>query len=143
LDETRPSVQYFARTVLNTVGRGGLNNCPVVLAAAPVLIPAGATVLLLSPLHPQAPPASIAGSADLRRLPVAPTARSARRVRVAPLATPLPQACPRRRSVGACDEPADRRGGQPVFNATALCLCGIDAAEENDRRYRPTSVPLR
>jgi len=30
-----------------------------------------------------------------------------------------------------------------VFNETALCLCGIDAAKENHRRYRPTSVPLR
>ena len=27
------------------------------------------------------------------------------------------QACPRRRSVGACDEPTDRRGGQAVFAA--------------------------
>jgi hypothetical protein len=27
------------------------------------------------------------------------------------------QGCPRRRAVGACDEPTDRPGGQPVFNA--------------------------
>ena len=27
------------------------------------------------------------------------------------------QGCPRRRVVGACDEPTDRRGGQPVFSA--------------------------
>jgi hypothetical protein len=32
------------------------------------------------------------------------------------------QACPRRRSVGACDEPADRRGGQAVFAGTIFVM---------------------
>ena len=70
-----------------------------------------------------APPAAPARP-PRRRLPAAPTWRrlpapGAHRVRVAPLSTPPPQACPRRRSVGACDEPADRRGGQAVFAAPA------------------------
>jgi len=43
------------------------------------------------------------------------------------------QGCPRRRSVGACDEPADRRGGQPVFD-TAPAAGGL---------FEPTSVPLQ
>ena len=38
------------------------------------------------------------------------------------------QACPRRRSVGACDEPTDRRRGQPVFVALAVALWGLREA---------------
>jgi len=86
LDEIRPSVQYFGRTVLHTVGRGGLNNCPVVLAAAPVLIPAGGTVLLLRRLHPQGPLGLDGrqrrpGDAYPRRLPPAVTTEFASPVR--------------------------------------------------------------
>jgi len=33
-----------------------------------------------------------------------------------------PQACPRRRAVGACDEPTDRRGGQAVFAGTIFVM---------------------
>ena len=77
LDETRPSVQYFVRTVCSdTVGRGGLNNCPVVLAAAPVLVPAVSAVLPLrrqlaqGPQRPTRPRSgSITGSARLRHPP--------------------------------------------------------------------------
>jgi hypothetical protein len=42
-----------------------------------------------------------------------------------------------KRVVHNCEAP----GGQPVFSAAAARLYGIDAVEENDRRYRPTSVP--
>jgi len=44
-----------------------------------------------------------------------------------------------KRVVHNCEAP----GGQPVFSARSLRVCGIDATKENDRTYRPTSVPLR
>jgi hypothetical protein len=45
-----------------------------------------------------------------------------------------------KRVVHNCEAP----GGQPVFEAgaSALRAFGVDAVKENDRRYRPTSVPL-
>ena len=50
-----------------------------------------------------------------------------------PLDREVMQGCPRRRSVGACDGPADCRGGQPVFDAQP-CVGGL---------FEPTSVPLQ
>ena len=42
-----------------------------------------------------------------------------------------------KRVVHNCEAP----GGQPVFSTLSASLCGIDAAQEIDRRYQPTSVP--
>jgi len=42
-----------------------------------------------------------------------------------------------KRVVHNCEAP----GGQPVFNVRVFCVCGIDAAQENSRRYESTSVP--
>ena len=39
------------------------------------------------------------------------------------------QSCPRRRSDGACDVPADRRGGQLMFTAQAACLIAGSVAK--------------
>lgn len=47
------------------------------------------------------------------------------------------------RSVGACDEPTERRGGQPVFDVLPVVRRELDAAALQRRRYEPTSVPLR
>ena len=96
LDETRLSVQYFARTVLDTVGRGALNNCPVVLAAAPVLIPRAAAFYCSARRKRKTP-----HIAHRRRSPAAPVARRA------------PQACPRRRAGVACDKRTTAAVGKP------------------------------
>lgn len=89
--------------VLYTVGRGGLNNCPVVLAAAPVLASQGSALVLLSRHHPQE-----AGAASLvRRL------SSARRSRRPPSPTAPAQACPRRRAGVACNERTTAAVGKP------------------------------
>jgi len=53
------------------------------------------------------------------------------------------QGCPRRRAVGACDEPTARRGGQPVFDAQALAGFVLDEAHTLRRCFVPTSVPPR
>ena len=53
------------------------------------------------------------------------------------------QGCPRRRAVGACDEPTDRRGGQPVFGAKALVCFVLDSTYVLRRCFDPTSVPPR
>ena len=128
-----------AHCVLCTVGRGGLNNWLVVLAAAPVLIPSGGTVLLRNPPHVQGPPRP--------RCPVEPTTcddylRRLPKLTLATLRMPPLQACPRRRSVGACDEPTDRRGGQAVFAAVSFPAPGLNATKSaGDQLPSPSADP--
>jgi len=88
--------------VLDTVGRDGLNTWPVVLAAAPVLIPRAAPFYCSAGYTCK----------NRRRLgsPVAPTRCAAR---ATPVRMPPPQACPRRRAGVAYDERTTAAVGKP------------------------------